>query len=117
VIPDISRDKADHASCTIGFKTNHVGESEHANQIQQRPGILWEADFFKMSELVQVAPAGLLDRYGLRSYFSNPLIKLPSRLLNSIGKINFVAGEVPMAFNVSKYCKVMVFWSTVCALA
>jgi hypothetical protein len=42
-------------------------------------------------------------------YFSLPERKFSSKLVNSIGKINLVAGLVPMIFKVSKYCKVIVF--------
>ena len=97
----------------IGFKSDYVWKSEHANQVQQRPGIQWEADFFQAAQLTQVTPAGLLNRYRLGSYLSNPLIKLPNMLLNSIGKMNFVAAEVPIVLSVSKYCRVIVFWSMV----
>lgn len=45
------------------------------------------------------------------------LTKFSSRLVNSIGKMNFVAGEVPISFSVSKYCSVIVLWSTVCAIS
>jgi hypothetical protein len=34
-------------------------------------------------------------------------------LVNSMGKIYFVDGLAPMVLRVSKYCRVMVFWSTV----
>ncbi len=117
MVPDISRDKADHAPRMIGFQSDHIRKGEHAHQVQQRPGIQWKTDFLQVPQLVQVTPAGRLNRYRLRTYFSNPLRKLPSMLLNSMGKIYFVDGEAPIAFRVSKYCRVIVFWSTVCALA
>ena len=49
-------------------------------------------------------------------YFSLPKRKFSSMLVNSIGKMNLVAGLVPMVFRVSKYCKVIVFWSMVLAM-
>ena len=33
-------------------------------------------------------------------------------LVNSIGKMYLVDGLAPMDLSVSKYCKVIVFWST-----
>ena len=36
-------------------------------------------------------------------------------LVNSSGKMYLVAGLMPRLFKVSKYCRVMVFWSTVWA--
>ena len=117
MLPDISRDKADHAPCMIGFQSDHIRKGEHSHQVQQWPGIQRKTDFFQVPQLVQVTPVGWLNRYRLRTYFSNPLRKLLSIVLNSMGKIYFVDGEVPIAFRVSKYCRVIVFWSTVEALA
>jgi hypothetical protein len=116
VLPDIPRDKADHVPSMIGFQSHHIRKGEHAHQVQQRPGIQRKTDFLQVPQLAQVAPAGWLNRYRFGTYFSIPLRKLPSMLLNSIGKIYFVDGEAPIAFRVSKYCSVIVFWSTVCAL-
>lgn len=42
-------------------------------------------------------------------YFSLPRRKFSSMLVNSIGKMNLVAGPAPMVFRVSKYCRVIVF--------
>ncbi len=93
----------------VGFQSHNIWKGEHANQVQERPGIFRKANLLQAAELVQVAPGGLLNVDELLSYFSDPLIKLLSILVNSIGRINFVAGEVPMVFSVSKYCKVIVF--------
>ncbi len=38
-----------------------------------------------------------------------PRLKLSSRRVNSIGKMNFVAGLAPISFSVTKYCRVMIF--------
>jgi len=48
-------------------------------------------------------------------YLSDPLTNFSIMLVNSIGKMNLVAAPTPIAFSVSKYCRVIVFWSTVCA--
>jgi hypothetical protein len=46
--------------------------------------------------------------FTIRTYFFD-LVKFSSMLVNSMGKMNFVAGLVPISFKVSKYCSVMVF--------
>ena len=47
-----------------------------------------------------------LSRTGSSYFF---WMKFSSMLVNSIGKINLVEGAIPIAFSVSKYCKVIVF--------
>ena len=47
--------------------------------------------------------------------YSLALRKFVNRLVNSIGKMYLVEAPAPMALSVSKYCSVMVFWSTVLA--
>lgn len=109
MIANVSRDKADHAAGKVGFQSHNIWKGEHADQIPERPGIQWKANLLQVAQLVQVTPGGLLNVEELLRYFSDPLIKLLSMLLNSIGKINFVDADVPMVFSVSKYCKVIVF--------
>ena len=113
MLPNVPRDKADHAAGMVGFESHNVWKGEYADQVPEGPGIQWKANLFQVAQLVQIAPGGLLNVDELRRYFSDPFRKLLSILVNSMGKMNFVAGEVPMVFSVSKYCRVMVFWSTV----
>ena len=46
------------------------------------------------------------------TYFLSPFMKFSIMLVNSIGKMYLVEAPWPRALRVSKYCKVIVFWST-----
>lgn len=121
----ISNDESNQLISHFSFDPDCLREGQRGKHINPRPSITLETNPLKIQQPPEIAPCSDFQRdlrrlnymlYETNDYSFLPM-KFSSKLVNSMGNMNFVAGPVPISFSVSKYCRVIVFSSMPCAVS